>query len=79
VDTRCGFEILGGREVARVDGIGTAGRVEGEVMGEVVKGDDLAGVWLTGGWGNENTADGGSDTGRLLRMELGVDGREGAV
>jgi hypothetical protein len=66
--------MLGGREVARVDGIG----VVEVVTGEVVKCAGLVGGRLTGTRGNENTEDGGRETGRLLRIELGVCGREGA-
>jgi len=66
-----------GREVATVDGIEVAWGFE-DVTGEVVKSADLAGGRLTGARGNESMADGGKETGKLLRIELGVCGREGA-
>jgi hypothetical protein len=69
--------MLGGREVARFDGIGVALCVE-DVMGEVVKCAGLVGKGLTGTRGNESAEDGGKETGRLLIIELGVCGREGA-
>lgn len=70
-------ESLGGRDVARFDGIGVALCVE-DVTGEVVKSAGLVGRRLSGTKGNESVADGGRETGRLLRIELGVCGREGA-
>jgi hypothetical protein len=69
-------ELLGGREVARFDGVGVA-LCEEDVMGEVVKSACLVGRRLSGTKGNESVADGGRETGRLLRIELGVCGREG--
>jgi hypothetical protein len=75
-DTRRESEMLRGREVARVDGIDAAWCVE-VVTGEVVKGAGLLGGCLAGTQGNESTEDGGRETGRLLRTELGVCGREG--
>jgi hypothetical protein len=68
---------LGGREFARFDGIGVDLCVE-DVTGEVVKSAGFVGRRLSGTKGNESVADGGRETGRLLRIELGVCGREGA-
>lgn len=73
-DTRRELEMLRGREVARVD---AAWCVE-VAKGEVVKGAGLLGGRSAGTRGNESTEDGGRETGRLLRIELGVCGREGA-
>ena len=69
--------MLGGRDIARFDGNEVALCVEGDT-GEVVKSAGLLGRALTGTRGNESAADGGRETGRLLRIELGVCGREGA-
>jgi hypothetical protein len=69
------LETLCGSEVARVDGIGVVRCVAG-VTGEVVKGGGLEGGRVTDVTGNENTEVGGRETGRLLRIELGVCGRE---
>jgi hypothetical protein len=74
VDIQRDSEILDVREAIRVDGIGTASREEEVAVGEVVKGGKLP-----CGRGNENTADDGRETGRLLRLELGVCEREGAL
>jgi len=77
VGTLWELEMSDGREVATVDGIEVAWGFE-DVTGEVVKSADLAGGRLTGARGNESMADGGKETGKLLRIELGVCGREGA-
>jgi hypothetical protein len=77
LDGRREVEMLGGMEVARVDGIDAAWR-EGVATGDLVKGICWVGGRLTGTRGNESTEDGGRETGRLLRIELGVCGREGA-
>jgi hypothetical protein len=70
-------ELFGWREVTRFDGVDVALCVE-DVTGEVVKSVGLVERRLSGTKGNESVADGGRETGRLLRIELGVCGREGA-
>jgi hypothetical protein len=75
METSWESESLGGREVVKFDGIGVALCVE-DVTGEVVKIAGLAGRRLSDTKGNESVADGGRETGRLLRIELGVCGRE---
>ena len=65
-----GVGVVGGKEVAWFDGVAVALCVE-DVTGEGVKSAGLGGTK-----GNESVADGGRETGRLLRIELGVCGRE---